>query len=198
MSTKIYNAYKFNGKGNELLDYVRSYQSKWLDFQTERILSNSPPQSVDPISSHECRSYLSLYDLIKGQSTKQFPSWGDIYDVRGSIAVYFHKRNIYVQTFLCCVGNTPQFIDARFEDFHYQNQVDPWYDYEELSGEERKKAVRNWRQRRKVWDDIFSDGFSSPSKAGFIYEMCGEDDYCKIALSVYQTIQKSTKTKSDE
>jgi hypothetical protein len=151
-------------------------------------LSNEP--------TDEWNSYLSLYDLIKDQSTKQFAAWGDVYDIRGSVAVYFHKRDIYVQTFLCCVGIPPQFADDRFEDFHYQNQTDPWYNYEELSIEERKKAVRNWRHRKKVWDEIYSEGFCTPSQAGLIYEMCGEIDYCKIARYVqFNTFKKE---KSDE
>lgn len=193
MSTKIFDAFKFNGKANELLNHVRSYRSKWIDFQIERILSNNNPEEY-LVNEHKHKhnsaghlaSHLSLYDFIKDQSTKQFASWGDVFDVRGSVAVYFHKRNIYVQTFLQCTGLPPEFIDDRFVDFHYQNQTDPWYFYENLSIEEKKKAARNWRVRKKVWDDIYSGDFNTASQAGLIYEMCGDSDYHAIARKVLE------------
>jgi hypothetical protein len=175
MSTKIYNAYKFNGKPHELMEHLRLYRPKWHEFQIERIcglLSEAPPFNV-------------LQEKIAEQSAKSYPSWNDEYDVRGSVAVYFHKRNIYVQTFLQTSGKPPEFKDERFIDFHYQNQVDPWYDYDEtLSAADKKKAARNWNTRKKVWDEIFSGRFDSASEAGMIYEMCQTTDFYEIARRI--------------
>ena len=90
MSTKIYNAFKFNGKPSELMEHLRDYRPIWHHFQVRRLCAEPP----------EFSSYLAFVDGIKLQSKKSYPSYDDIYDVRGSVAIYFHKRNIYIQTFL--------------------------------------------------------------------------------------------------
>lgn len=177
MSTKIYNAYKFNGKPNELMEHLRSFRQKWQDFQVHRLCGQLT----------EVESYVALHDKIEKDSTTTYPSWNDSHDVRGSVVVFFHKRNIYVQTFLQCEGEPPKFIDERFDDFHYQNQSDPWYDYDEtLSVADKKKAARNWVVRQKVWDEIYSDNFHTASQAGLAYEMCGTSDFHEIARRVLE------------
>lgn len=135
----------------------------------------------------EVESYVALYDKIEEESTKKYPSWNDSYDVRGSVVVYFHKKSTYVQTFLQSAGNVPKFTDERFVDFHYQNQSDPWYAFEEnLSVNDKNKAARNWLTRKKVWDDIYSDGLDSPSQAGLSYDMCGTLDFHEITRRILE------------
>lgn len=180
MSTKIYNAFKFNGSASELMEHCRSYREIWHEFHIKRI--------GGMILENE--SYLALSDKIKEQSKKPSPSFFDEYDVRGCIAVYFHKKNIYIQTFLQTFGQPPSFVDDRFVDFHYQNQSDPSYTYEDnfrnWSPAEKRKAARNWNIRKKVWDEIFSGNYSSASEAGLIYEFCCDFDFYKIAGKLAQ------------
>lgn len=175
MSTIILNAFKFNGKASDLMERVRNYRFKWHEFQINRIKKH-----VDLN-----RNFLDLVDEIKKQSTALHPTWSDMLDVRGSIVAYFHKNSIYAQTFLQCIEDPPKFIDDRFVDFHYQNQSDPWYSYEEtLSRKDKAKAIRNWKVREKVWNEIYSDNFNTPSQAGFYYELCQNYDYYTIARGI--------------
>ena len=88
---------------------------------------------------YDAYKFAGSIDLIKTQSTSFASMYSDVYDVRGSVVVYFHKKKIYVQTFL---GKPhPEFTDQRFEDFHYQDQGDPWYTYEENLNFEEKKFL---------------------------------------------------------
>lgn len=180
MSTKIFNAFKFNGKPFELMELCKNYRLKWHDFQIGRIydhISQSPTEN-------DLKSYSILQERIEKESTENYPSWADSYDVRGSVVVYFHKNNTYVQSFLPKYLGMPEFFNDRFEDFHYQNQTDPWYDYEEnMSLADKKKAARNWKLRKKVWNEILGE-FSTPAETGLVYEMCAFSDSCKIAMKV--------------
>lgn len=171
MSTRIYNAYKFNGNAVELVEHLRAFRPKWIDFQVERLRKLQITKGKDSLES--------LREKIVEESTSLYPMNSDYFDVRGSVVVYFHKRNIYVQTF---TGNFPSLIDERFVDFHFQDQADPWYDLaESLSVDEKKKAARNWRTRKKVWNEIFSDTSWTASEAGMVYEMCQAGDFFNIA-----------------
>lgn len=187
MSTKIFNAYKFNGSMDDLMVHLRNYRKKWVDFQVNRLLGiyKHRDKGVDHWSL--------LTSSIREHSSKPFPSWSDLFDIRGSVAVYFHDGRIYVQTFLKNIVfenvTIPEFIDDRFIDFHYQNQCDPWYDCSDLSEEEKVVAAADWENRKKVWDDIFSDGLNSPVEAGLTYEFTSYFDYVLIANQMCTVIR---------
>jgi hypothetical protein len=116
---------------------------------------------------------------IKTDNEKMLKTHFDVFDVSGSVVVYFHKKNIYVQTFLepCYTnfGKPPEFLTNDMVDFHYQNQTDPSYvymdGYKSFSPKKKKSLELDWNNRKKVWDDIFNDKAQSFSEAGLTYEM---------------------------
>jgi hypothetical protein len=190
MSTKIYNAFKFNGKAFDLMKHIRSYRIKWQSFQINRICEGDTDNNIGDYFDN----YKLLYEKIESQSLKKYPSWEDFYDVRGSVVVYFHKRKIYVQTFLQSLSKSqpPSFLDDRFSDFHYQNQGDPWYEDLDLKPDEKKIAARNWRMREKVWNEIFLNTFDSPNKAGLVYNFCESYDFHLIAGEVLKKLRNKS------
>lgn len=57
----------------------------------------------------------------------------------------------------------------KIKDYHYQNQSDPWYVYEEppLSLYDLAIAEFEYEQREKDWDEVFGDGSWTPAESGF-------------------------------
>ena len=195
MSTKIYDAYKYKRDATTLMQYLLDYRKKWIAHQIDRlteIVENAfrhDPENEELFVNKELNPH-KLMDAIEKDSEKKMKSWGEIFDVAASVSVYFHKKKIYVQTFLND-NNAPKFVNKDMVDYHYQNQSDPWYAYEIDAGRmdksEESKWARDYKQRKKVWDDIYTDGVWSPAQAGMSYSFAeGFSDYYKISTEVYK------------
>jgi hypothetical protein len=195
MSTKIYDAFKYKGDASTLMQYLINYRSKWNKYQIERL-----SQLVEDAFAHNPKNedlffegklhHSKLMDRIQAESKKEMKSWSDIFDVSAEVAIYFHKKKIYIQTFLND-RNAPKFVNDDMVDYHYQNQTDPWYDYQIYEGKmkesERAKWARDYRQRKKVWNEIYPDGISTAAQAGMGYSF-GKSfgDFYDISIEVYK------------
>ena len=176
MSTKIYNAYWFDGTLEELVKHLQDYRPKWREFQVNRLTQ---------MAENDNLGLMNLTSRIRDESTKTFPTWTDYYDVRGSVVVYPHDGYIYVQVFLDHKG--PEFVDERFHDWHYQNQSDPWYNFDDsINATDIPHWEQEWEQRRKVWDEIFSTDNSTPAEAGLSYDVASIYDFAQIAEEVWK------------
>lgn len=195
MSTKIYDAYKYKRDVSTLMQYLIDYRKKWNDYHISRLST-----IVEDAFAHDPNNELlffegklahsKLVDKIQEESKKELKSWGDIFDVSGSVAVFFYKKKIYIQTFFND-RNAPKFVNDDMVDYHYQNQSDPWYDYAIDSGKipesERSKWKKEYKQRKKVWDGIYSKGISTPAQAAMGYNY-GSDfsDFYHISIEVFK------------
>ena len=164
MSTKIYNAYKWNGSLTDLpkvksrLDKIRERAKAHFMSELGKLL---PPNFNARVIIEELRRIL----LLRYNNSLNFNS---------SAVVYIHKNNIYVQFFgLDSIPNFDRWLRG-FSDFHYQNQTDR---PPEISDED-------WAARRKVWDDIFKHN-SAPSKVGFVFPII---EYETIPELVYDLV----------
>lgn len=194
MSTKIYDAYKYKGDASTLMRYLLDYRKKWNKYQIERLSTivedafAHNPNNADLFFDGKL-AHSKLMVRIQEESKKEMKPWGDIFDVSASVAVFFYKKNIYIQTFFND-RNAPKFVNDDMVDYHYQNQSDPWYDYAIDSGKihesERSKWKRDYKQRKKVWDGIY-EGVSTPAQAGMGYSY-GSDfgDFYHISIEVYK------------
>ena len=132
MSTKIYNAYKWNGNIYSLLEFLQELKPKvWqhkLDF---------------------LKNYTGSFDEVLEEMKKvMWVGLNNPLNVSSSAVVYFYKRKIFVQFF----DVHHSFLeDERLQDFHYQNQVDM----------PDNVTNRHWNYRCKVWDAIFKTGVPS-------------------------------------
>ena len=167
---------------------IVSVSEKWLDLQVERItpfakINRERLGFDDP---------LKLSDTIKGATLgkDENPFW-----ITGGVSVFLYKKKIFVQIFGCY-----EFVDDddRFTDFHYQNQVDSWFDDEFYEGkmtkEDHKKAERNWRYRKKVWDAIY-DKYWNAEQAGIKYDFGSTiHDIHYVARNVYKRMKEDVET----
>lgn len=192
MSTKIYNVHKFSGTMPELMDHLQKYRILWLDYMKLKItnyVSMYPKAALlDMKSEYICLT--NLIDIIRKQTNSKYNTNFDMFDIKGSACVMFHKRNIYVSHFTD--SKAPDFAsDYRFTDFHYQNQTDPWYEYDKdkLSEDEYKAAKRNWSKRKKVWDEIFGNK-SCFSEIGLTFDFNGPYDEVQLAADCWEYLKK--------
>ena len=56
----------------------------------------------------------------------------------------------------------------KIQDWHYQNQTDPWYVYEDLKGYDLAMAKHEYIQREKDWDEIFDKTWVAAEAGYFI------------------------------
>ena len=148
MSTKIYYAYKFDGKPNEIVNELRELRNVMI------------------------KKTKKEFPYLEGKDKEL------LVDFEIDAVVYFHKDNVYVQFFgaygaMSRVGKT---LNKRFSDFHYQDQVDQSnYDWDKEKWEDMTEERQNglddeWSKRKEVWEEIFID-YLAPAKVGLSYEI---------------------------
>lgn len=168
MSTKIFNAYKFDGTIQDLMLFLRETREKYKVFLLNHLKSKFNAEST-------LEDFKTLEKVIK-ESMKS--PYRDVFSFECSCVVYF-EDGIHVQ-FFNMDRKGFQYLDDRFTDYHYQNQTDPWYDYENY---DRKKAgkpeftkteyaahKKDWKERKKFWNKIFDKGIDTPAVAGLTFE----------------------------
>lgn len=199
MSTKIYNAFLYKGSIDKLMAYIQKYRKTWQEYQINKfvkILSDVADRTKSNLFVDGKLSFDRLEDAIRKDSEKDYKTWGDIFDVTASIAVYFHKGKIYYQTFLND-QKAPAFKPTGSVEYHYQNQSDPYFAFKKCSPEKMKSLEKDWKERAKVWNAIF-DKHHSPSEAGLIHEFVNSMEYFTIALEVTRRINKMDKQSATE
>lgn len=181
MSTKIYYAYKLLNRHDlwsfsrdvkvkasknvekVLYDFYKNlissidetsekYKEKYNELSTNKYL----PKENDEEYLKEYTKLEIVDSIVRDEYKKSSVSMQrDLFDFDVNIAFYENKKKIYMRYFCDMqMKNVFDFLedDIRVIDFHYQNQSDQ---PEHISN-------RDWNNRRKVWDEIFSEpGYES-------------------------------------
>lgn len=192
MSTKIFNAYKFDGSVTDLISMFQDFRKKWISYQVDKIvylLENQETQESKNEKLHR------LFVDMDEQSSKQINSYSDVLDIKGSATVYFVEDVILVQFFIDTERfktNRPVFTnDPRFSDFHYQNQTDPYFAFQEdLTDEEKQKAEKDWSERKRLWDLVFETVWS-PREVGLTFDFASADDIFDVKLKTLERLRDS-------
>lgn len=195
MSTKIYNAYRYKKSVPELIAYLQDYRKKWLDWRIGRLYANLCSLNKDHAVFSDGKIDLSkLLEIIKEQTNKPFVDMFDIFALSGSIVVYFHKKSVYIQTFIFdrdLYSKAPPFVTKDMVDFHYQDQADPSYVFnKKYSDKKKEKLEKDWQNRKLVWDDIFKNE-STPATAGLTYELTDMFDAYKVVDRIREIIDRN-------
>ena len=156
MSTKIYNAYKWNSTIENLLEFLKSLQPKVWAWKKEILVGAIRNLEKD-----------LLLDHIKNDS---YQGLNSPFNVLSSSVVYINQGKFYVQFF----DVDSKFLDSKnLKDFHYQNQVDKPEDITDCQ----------WEKRRKIWSEIFKTG--RPSDDGFTYDFISVDNLYRFSYYLY-------------
>jgi hypothetical protein len=173
MSTTIYNAYKVNGLS---LDKLINILSEYAD--NEWINSIYPSIAIECMSRSDYSEHpeITIDDVIKNNE-REF-----------CVVVYSHDNNLYVQFFHVGI---PKALRKYLEDFHYQDQVDPWYidGGSKYTEEQLKEFESNWKHREDIWNKIFK-GSWTPSECGLSYYFKSFHRECELIRKVRQHIKE--------
>ena len=170
MSTKIYNAYCWEGAGGVegLLKRLTALRARVFKRSVIEASARFTPENFDLIK------YMD--DIRAVMKTGMcFTAAGNT-NHSCSATVHFYKGQIYVIFF-----SLPREIKGvpflGLSDFHYQNQTD------------RDDGITDadWANRRRTWDKIFKKD-ERPGHAGLVFEIIDDSDSVSLAYAVFEKI----------
>jgi len=189
MSTKIYNAYKFDDEVTieDVIKLLREARKRYLESVTQIMYD-----SYDRFCN-----YYGLNDVFEMSNKLQElynSSEIDLFNFSSSCVIYFNKGNIYIQFFGLDRSFSSSIIEDCFgkitKDYHYQNQSDPWYEYDDdLTEEEKEVHEKEYKERELVWDEILD--YDCPAECGLFYEFFRRSDCLQVAVNVRRKIKMS-------
>ena len=181
MSTKIYNAYKIdNLTMPQVMECLYKIKTNYLEDIKDFIINKVDHQKI-----LEKYNYNSFKEMLMDVHLKNINS---SFNWNASVMVYFHKDDIYLITFGLPEFFLDSFGENNISDYHYQNQCDPWYDYEEnLTPEQLKEYELDWAQREKVWDEIIGNRYRF-SESGLSYDIFSADDLSLFCYKLWNLI----------
>lgn len=183
MSTKIYDAYIFNGKYDEVLPLMKELKRLTID-QLKSDISCKISMNEVVLSKHfswmkEDKRMMDLewLDLARVLSTIfKNDSLLDLYDFKSpSCVVYMVDDRIAFQ-FFQLHSKVKKLIDSdpRIIDYHYQNSTDQSnYDWrnekwDDMSSDRKDELTKEWDSREMFWDRVFH-GSDTPVDSGLSY-----------------------------
>jgi hypothetical protein len=223
MSTKIYNAYIFNGTLKEVFLLKTELQKVYIadvknalmalkDFE----LKDIKPFATQPMANDALKNcqektignapWMYLQDILKGIANIGFR---ETLNFSASMMLYSHEEKIIVQFFgiyphwldkYCFLQKSVKLLNSyvrrkKLVDFHYQNQTD----------KPSRISNKAWDEREKIWDEIFNE-YTTFANAGFSYDfmnlipdICYEFNEAMVKLrrknEKMQTLQKDISQK---
>ena len=156
MSTKIYNAYICKLGLPYLHRIINELRDEYYE-EVKKILKNIPDIHLrDSCINHFNEDNIVLYPLKNGDIL--FQIWQ--HQLNSIIAVNFPTLDLMLQL-------------NKIQDYHYQNQADPWYALEfydnKITKEDHDKWELEYIQREKDWNELFDKNVSwVPAEVGYI------------------------------
>jgi hypothetical protein len=183
MSTKIFNGYKYNGNLTSLMNDINDYREVFFekvylyfcnDYNREELLEilkdNNIKNNFDilkinikNIAEENKREW--IITLIKAiekialiYKSRIYFTMKDLDYFNSSIVVHSYNNELYCSVFM--ERDTNFFIKKydKFNEYFYWNNRDQPENIDEAQ----------WKERRKVWDNILING-SAPINNGFLY-----------------------------
>lgn len=182
MSTKIYNAIKFNA-GMSLSDVV-----SWANAIRPQVQQTVYDRQIKKITSVAVNSFDRYTLSLLGWSAEQFPhfsnslshAFNEIEEMAklgaradetkpdAELVLFPHKRSVYAMVYLneLSLKEFTAAFGSVFSEFDYWDNTDRPEDI----------TARQWRARKEVWDDIFKDS-SRPVEVGVRVQLSRENSF---------------------
>lgn len=174
MSTKIYEAYKVKDLSiDELMGLLMRVREDYINSCVEFVRKVKGDDDFGTVAN----------ELRKDMNGSE----RGCYNFTASIMVYFLEGEKYIQFFGMNFsdGETLDELMNHLQDYHYQNQADPWWCYEDGHTEEQiAEFEKDYEEREVVWDKIYGNRWR-PNECGLVFELCTKDDYYTIAGRVF-------------
>lgn len=198
MSTKIYNAYVYDGEVKDVLSFLKTFSDNFMERREEFIktlIERDIQAHIQRLLLKSKGNIAQLGSLAQNEPIKYiFSPESFSYEYRENsdqaVVLYDSSNTVLggkplVQLFLINNSAIEKAITSnpKFSEFEFTNSID----MPDLKRAEVKK-------RKKVWDTIFKDS-STPSEAGVSYEMY---DFIKDFKSNPSTFETSIKKVAQE
>ena len=205
MSTKIYNAYRFDGNIEELMSILKEIKKEYieltkniligLNYNAIKFTKKRYPFLESDITIKELKDSsfgeFILQDIIEKE--KQRGEYNP-FNIDASVVVYFCESKIYFQFFGLPRDYQSLIVKkykTKFKDYHYQNSTDQsnynWKkeDWNKMSKERQKELEDEWEERYRIWEKILPD-WSSPIDHGLLFDFMPSgykfSEFCKTIL----------------
>jgi hypothetical protein len=188
MSTKVYNAFLFNGSLDELMsilyeikaDYYKRLEDKLPNLHFDNWKLEQKRYSFLPsdltwkeLKELQCPEYILESIFEKEAKINDYHPL----NIEASVVIYFFENKIYAHFFGLDRDFEKEIFSkyTQFQDYHYQNNSDQsnydWDDepWEDMTEERQKELEDDWDERERVWDAILSDS-AIPSDRGLCYD----------------------------
>lgn len=180
MSTKIYHAYRFNGRLDVLSQVLQDFRKMYIDkMENAHLLELLKTPILDRYEKSKSMSddLTKAYHVAKTERTK--------YDHLGIDFVFQiipHKSKIYLMCFGCAI--IQRNFDALVYDINKRHGKTLFEDYSYWDNTDREDDISAaaWRGRGKIWDEIFKDTLI-PSQVGFAFDLILEDHIGPVLFS---------------
>jgi hypothetical protein len=197
MSTKVFNAYKYNGTIVELYNLLRALRLELLPEMEDSIFQ----RTVD--CAHRYTDYKEAFSEVMRNSENQTKAIVnatlDDLDFKLNCSIYLDDETIVTHFFIDASNRRFKKVfdewitdNPLFSDYHFQNQADPYFDFEveDFSVKELKELKNDWEKRSEFYNKIFTCDFSSPSVAGLNYTLIEYMDVAVSASSIFERLKK--------
>ena len=187
MSTKIYNAFIFNGSGEELITILKEIKSEYYELLKNKLTKlnfgwiltkKRYPFLPSDVNWKEFKA-LDFSDYLLEDIIEKEKKIGEHHplNIDASVVVYFCEDKIFLQFFGLPNDFQKLVLNkyTQFKDYHYQNSTDqsnydwdkePW---ESMTKERQLELENEWNERYRIWNKIMP-GYSAPSENGLYFE----------------------------
>ncbi len=165
MSTKIYNAYKYNWNFDQFMKDILDFRQDILDDIAPSII-----KVMDMLNGEDIKKELVDKLNVRNFEIQKFLTHS-VLDERENwleVAVFFDGKKIYCIFYGC--ERWQKLLWDRFEDYHYQNSTDNY----------SWKSDRSYKYREKKRDKLMPTGI--PAETCLIYAVL-QDRHIRRAVS---------------
>lgn len=167
----------------EMRKDVREAQFKYLEKELRRRIEKQCNRGIGVESEEPREVAYQVLEEIKKQTEAKLNAVLDDLDIKNNAVVYVANGKIVIGVFLNTIDEMKEVEEKhlednpKFQDYHYDNRTDPWYDFAydagELTDEEYKAAEIDYAERKEFYDEVFGECVTTPAEAGLNYNFMG-------------------------
>lgn len=179
MSTKIFNAYLWDGTAPELIEFLKDLRKKYIEAATDHLVQFQKWLEHQEEEYKRNKKYFSLSTYLQDQIIKGINNPDNI---EASATVYFRDEMIAVQFFglELFYKDDKRILDETIKNHPKLSEYSYWNNVDRLEG----LTEDEWDERKEFWDFL-----NVPSEDGLIYEFSNRSAIWEIVPNYEQKIR---------
>jgi len=176
MNTKIYNAFKWNDSPEKLIVKLKDIRKRYMKDVGNQIkipLIWKMFEKKENLKGREILFDNDIYTIIREEIQRGL---NHPLNPQADAVIYFLDGKIYVHFFgLTNPIMRDTYQDRDFIDYHYQDQVDPYYALGDYAEGSIPVLEKQYDQREKVWDVLLPNDNPYPALNGVTFPLYHEN-----------------------